>query len=277
MSMTIYIPSRGRATRLLTPQQLPRRWQERTFLVVPEDEVDEYARHAVGHFEILGIGPEYDGIHATRQFILDHCDTSKVFMIDDDMTFCRRVPDWDKDLKAELIVPSNRPPVEVGELMDMMSEWLDEIPVVSISARQGNQNIRNRWFREVTRMNNVYGFYLPLMRELDIRFDRLEVMEDFDVTLNYLTRGYKNRVMTDWCWNQRGSGKKGGCSSYRTAELQASCAHKLKELYPDFVTIVEKETPATSGLWDGMRVRTDVRIQWRQAYTGTDPIEGDDD
>jgi hypothetical protein len=92
---------------------------------------------------------------------------------------------------------------------------------------------------------------------------RIPVMEDFDLTLQLLRKGYPNRVSYQYVWNQRGSGAEGGCSSYRTAEMQTNAALKLKELHPDFVSLVTK----TAGtVWKDMEERSDVTVQWQKAY-----------
>jgi hypothetical protein len=232
-------------------------------IVVPEDQVDSYWAIAKAGIDLMPCPAE--GISATRAWILENSLTEKSYMVDDDMNFCHRVPDWDLDTNAKLMTPSARPVEEVGQAFDMFEEWLDHYVCVSMSARQGNQVAKDRWFRLATRMNNMYGFNVPEVKKLGIEFGRLKVMEDFDVTLQMLTMGIPNKVSTDWAWNQRGSGKVGGCSDYRTVEVQAEAAHKLKALFPDFVKIVEKDVKAThlQGIWSK---RTDVVIQWRKAY-----------
>jgi hypothetical protein len=98
-------------------------------------------------------------------------------------------------------------------------------------------------------------------------FDRLKVMEDFDFTLTLLENGGRNAVTLDYVWNQTGSNQPGGCSDYRTAEVQAKAAKELAKLHPGVVKVVEKEVIGKTS-WGGMKTRTDVRIQWRKAYTG---------
>jgi hypothetical protein len=69
-------------------------------------------------------------------------------------------------------------------------------------------------------------------------------------------------VLNNWCNNQaEGSSADGGCSTYRTPELQAQAARLLAELHAPYVKVVEKETKTA---WGG-GTRTDVMIQWKRA------------
>ncbi len=145
-----------------------------------------------------------------------------------------------------------------------MLACLDEgYALVGISARQGNNRQEDtRVFN--TRMNNAYAMHCDTLRKNPIRWDRMPLMEDFDVTLQLLRLGYENAVLYEFAWNQSGgSSAAGGCSGYRTNEMQAQCAGRLKELHPDFVTVVTKK--AKGGAWKGMEERKDVRMQWKKA------------
>ena len=79
--------------------------------------------------------------------------------------------------------------------------------------------------------------------------------------LQSLTRGFSNVVLNDYCQNQGGSNTSGGCSTYRTPEVHADACYHLEELFPKFVTVVDKTTKAA---WGG-GTRKDVRVQWKKA------------
>ena len=71
-----------------------------------------------------------------------------------------------------------------------------------------------------------------------------------------------NVCLNEWVHNQGGSGSAGGCSTYRTPEIQAEAAHKLHEHHRPFVKVVKKTTKTA---WGGGE-RTDVIVQWKKAY-----------
>jgi hypothetical protein len=197
------------------------------------------------------------GIHRVRQWIVDNCQSPYVMMLDDDMEFFRRKGDGDWHLKKCNSVDLRHMLLEVRTLLS-----IDGYPLVGISARQGN----NRQEANVvfnTRMNNAYAMDVEILRHHGIRWDRLPLMEDFDVTLQLLRLGYDNAVLYEYAWNQNGgSNAQGGCSGYRTNAMQTMCAEKLKELHPEFVRIVTKKAKAG---WKGMEERKDVVIQWKKA------------
>ena len=253
--MKIYIPSLGRADKVVTLNSIPEKWLDRTKVVVTQKEYNSYAKH-IPLENLLVIPTRIKGISKTREHIMNVCNERTLLMLDDDMVFCKRLSMAHPKLKS---IDNDR---DMNNLFAIVEKLLKNYPAVGISARQGNNRV-NEEVRECTRMMNAYAFDIPKMRELGINFGRTPVMEDFDVTLQLLRKGFKNAVIYKYCWNQRGSGAEGGCATYRTAELQKKGALKLKKLHPDFVKIVEKESK--SG-WDGMKIRTDVIVYWRKAY-----------
>ena len=262
--MDVYIPSRGRAHEMLTLFQLPRRWQEKSHIVCPASEAHLYQRLGV---DVMGVPDELSGIHHARQWVVDHAHSECVFMIDDDMKFAQRDPKWLYPEYTYYLPQAETGPEQVGKLFDMMESWMevDGFVHIGIDARQMNVGRKDRWWRQVVRMNNAYGHNVRILKEEGIRWDRLPVMEDFDVTLCLLKEGYPNQITVDYVWNQRGSGKKGGCSSYRNLQMQAECAHRLAALHAPFVQVVEKSSKSN---WEGMETRTDVQISWRKAFPG---------
>jgi hypothetical protein len=147
----------------------------------------------------------------------------------------------------------------------MLEQWFTEGFVhIGIAARQGsNHFLGPETYRDVTRMNNAYAYDTHALKELDIELGRIPVMEDFDLTLQLLRKGYPNRVSYNFVWNQRGSGAEGGCSKYRTAEMQMKAAQQLKEYHTQYVTLVTK---TAGSVWKEFEEREDVIIQWAKAY-----------
>ena len=111
-------------------------------------------------------------------------------------------------------------------------------------------------------MMRVLGYNKKYLEREQITFGRIPVMEDFDITLQLLRRGYPNMILNHWVHNQGGSDTTGGCSTFRTPELQEKAANMLKEFHPNFVKVVEKETKTS---WGGKK-RTDVTVYWKKAY-----------
>lgn len=206
---------------------------------------------------------EHYGISHTRKWIITEYAALRgeqhILMLDDDMDFCYR-PNMAKP-SLETIKEPNR----LEEMFLRLEQWLDDGFVhIGIAARQGsNHFLGPEPYRDVTRMMNAYAYDTHALKELDVELGRIPVMEDFDLTLQLLRKGYPNRVSYQFVWNQRGSGAEGGCSKYRTAEMQTKSAQLLQSYHPDYVTVVTK---STGSVWKDMEEREDVNIQWQKAY-----------
>lgn len=266
--MSIYIPTLHRAEKQRSFEYIPEEWLSNTYLVTVEEDVEELQRN-YPTAQVLLPGPGVKGIHAVRQWIVENSKTRYALMIDDDQHFYRRLPGdwhlkyvtdmrfWEKDQMPELLA-------WMDELISSKeTEFGKKFFAVGLSARQGNQNVFPEKVKFNTRMNNTYVVDTELFKQENIRFDNFRVMEDFDVTLSFLTRGYPNAVIYDYCWGQITSGMEGGCSEYRNEEIQAEAAHALAKKFPKYVRVKKKKSK--SG-WVGLEERTDVMIQWKKAF-----------
>ena len=136
---------------------------------------------------------------------------------------------------------------------------------VGISDRNGNNRAEGKTIEELVGENQRY--IRVLAYDLDqcngkAEHGRVEVMEDFDIALQLLQNGVPCAVSFYYAQGQVQSNAPGGCSTYRTQEVQAEAAEQMKVLHPEFVRVVEKETKTAWG-WGS---RKDVVISWKQAY-----------
>lgn len=263
--MRIFIPTRGRIDRQHTWDRLPDETIQNTVLFCPPEEVSEHTRRGR-----RAIPRPRNGIANVRQDICNYVlrtanptdiSSTHFMMLDDDLAFFHRISEDRYNLQ----------PATSEQIVDIfyrLAEALHRYPAVGISPRQMNNQHFPAQFKTVTKMNAAIGFDAGYLCQLQIRFDEVELMEDYHVVLSLLERGYENYVITNAAWDQVGAtGASGGASLYRTPELQERAAHRLAELHPNFVKVVKK-TP--KGGWgegsDKLKERTDVRIQWRKAY-----------
>lgn len=257
--MNIYIPSTQRQHKQTTLANLPEEIHKSVIVVVPPDELTNYVNVLkYQHAEVRVVAPDIpSGIGHTRQWC---CDQEKLvcIMLDDDLTFAdRRRDDPTKFVDAST--------TNIKLALETMHHRLltGEYSHIGIAPREGG-NRRTEAFSPNTRLLRALGYRTDVMRELGIRFDDMEVMEDFYVSLSLLTAGTKNCNVNWMVQNQNGSGLQGGCSTYRTMEVQARAAGQLAEKFPEFVQVVEKTTSTAWG--KGGATRKDVRIQWKKAY-----------
>jgi len=265
-SIQIYIPTLGRTgmNKQVTLREFLEYSSYKPILICPPG---EYAIHRTYYNRVLSCHKK--GIGPTRQWILDHSSADIVFMVDDDMRFSYR-PD-PKEIKLERCT-------ELDPMVELVIKtvWEDGFIHGGIGARQGNnrkdmQTKRKgelsggHLIQDCERVNNVHFMNRKLVNDLGARMDQLTVMEDFHFTLTLLTKGFPNRVIHDYVWNQEGSGKTGGCSLYRTPEVQEQGANGLHEAFPEFVKVVTKVSKDSSPSWKSFKERKDVIIQWLKA------------
>lgn len=253
---SIVIPTKGRLGNQITLENLPVELRGNITLLVDYEEFNDHQWEYAERCNVERLHKDIKGIAAVRQYAVEICNKQYLYLIDDDMVFFKRKPGTIK-LKQ---MNSD----EIISMFELLNDTMcfDEFMLVGLSARQGNNHVEEE-FMDVTRQMNFHGIDVERFRKSKLRFDGSEVMEDFNLLLDMFTRGIPNRVFYKYCWNQKGSGADGGCSTYRTAELQKECALKLKEKYPDYVTVVEKNSKTG---WKGLETRTDVRVQWKKAY-----------
>lgn len=258
--MRIYIPTMGRIDKQKTVERLGaetnRKFQ--VTLVTPPGEVKQL-RAAVD-----GLGVEVKPCHAhgisdTRQWILDHARKNGggvVLMLDDDLPTWRQRTGTYNDKGEVKYVKATTDDIFVGlsDFSELMKDYAHgSIGHALFCQTQPEVKYNSRMLRALA--------YNVDMIPKDVRF-RLKVMEDFDMELQLLTRGFASVTYNGVVQDQHQNNSEGGCSSYRTNEVQAGAAYTLKELWPDFVTVV---TRAPKREWIGMPERTDVRVNWNKA------------
>lgn len=255
--MKIYIPTRGRIDDQITLSHLPYILQKRTILVV--DKAEEKAhKEKYGHGWILAVPEDCDSIGKVRQFIVDqhNCEKhgSKIIMLDDDLGFDQRRT----DIRGRFIQATEE---TILEQFRKVEKLLDE---------HAHGGIRYRQLANVApdidyncRVLRALAYNVDVLKKHNVRFDRIIVMEDFDVTLQLLRLGYSNFSISTIIQGQGSSNACGGCSIYRDHARQAEGAHGLTALHPQFVKVKVKKTNWKG--W-GSDERVDVTVAWKKAY-----------
>lgn len=256
--MQIFIPTYGRSEKQVTYDFLPEQLRRDVILVVQHREKHLYKQYPPRN--LLVLPNSIQTVSPTRQYIMKWAHKKgikKLVMLDDDMRFdTRRIDDPTKFLVSQ--------PKEVLKLFDVLENALDEYAHAGVLAREGGNRITETYVY-ATRMTRVLAYRVDTFMKEKIKFDRLPLQEDFDVTLQLLRKGYANVVLCNWVHGQGQSGAAGGCSHFRTDELHDANAKKLAALHPEFVKVVTKET---KGAWGG-RVRLDVHVQWKKAFASS--------
>jgi hypothetical protein len=274
--MLIYIPSTQRATeaniRMGPLLRLPREWQEQTRYVVPQGQGQEYrmlltsmaTNSDLGHSpHVLETPADVVGIAQTRHWIATHARSvgeDLIVQMDDDIDFLIRKSPEDWSLRAQTTE-------EAGQMLADIRLLLGEHAMVGISSREGNNRagVGDRFDGNMlalnTRIMRLWG--LRVADWLEMEHGRVEVMEDFSVTLQLLESGRTNANMFYYANGQRQTNMAGGCSTYRTHEVQDRSARMLQEQHgADIVRLRQKRNKTDA---DGLGTRTEVTVMWKRA------------
>lgn len=253
--MHILIPSLGRAAQAAhTYDRLQIAGIAATMLVGNEDFTAYADRFGRGAVQLLP--RKVAGIGKVRQWVIDNHD-GPVLMLDDDLGFfVRRDDDPTKLRIAE--------PKDYRKAFKLMEKTLGAYAHAAFAVREGANRCVDSALYNV-RCLRALGYNADILRKEGVRFDRLPVMEDFDVALQLLRKGYKSVTINTFLQDQSASNAAGGCSTYRSMEVQAQGAEGLAKLHPEFVTVVEKDAKG-GGAW---ATRKDVRVAWKKAFDGS--------
>jgi len=262
-NLYIYIPTRGRLEKQATLKKIPEKWIPYTRLVVGEEEADSHIEK-YGK-ELIMISP-IEGLSAKRQWIMENAHSRYLLFLDDDLRFYTR--------NGNTSIASTED--DMNDLFNLIFYWISDLKYAHaglsskshqfhyICETKEEQNPKN--YIEIGKMWAAYGYNVDIFEKENIKFDRLPLMQDFDVTLSLLERGYPNRITYKYAHDQvGGSGSPGGCAFYRTNKLMKETAYKLEKLHPGVVDVVLKTSKTK---WKGLssNTRVDVNIHWKNAY-----------
>jgi hypothetical protein len=173
----------------------------------------------------------------------------KIIMVDDDLRFAKRVStdDWHlRQIQGEALIP---------EFERIVQKLGPEFPHVGFGLRWNNNRIKTVGWKSPGKLIQAVGFYLPIVVK-ECRFDLVELREDLCATLQLLLKGYPNAIWPGTVVDQRYNAP-GGCSVYRTVEINSAEAEKFASLFPGYVSVIERKYNAMS--------RKEVIVRWGKA------------
>ncbi len=244
--MNIFIMTKGREGNIETLKHIPAGYLGQTYIVCPSTEIHPH--------QTIKVDLEHEN-HSTKfVHILENLiGQDKGVIIDDDVTFSRRVGDGPSFIKAK-----------TWELVPMWGELeshLDFVPMAGVHPRQ-MANMSPLPFKEIGKIICVYGINGALLPRPLPNLCVHAILAEQILNYHCLSHGLKNRLVTRFAQDHGPSQAPGGCD-YRTAEMQELAAKYVAEQYGPYVKAVLKR-PKTA-TWLGAEF-WDVRVQWKQMY-----------
>lgn len=258
MIENIIIPTLGRMDKQITYNNLPKKYQDKVTFVVQAHELEEM-RERYGS-AVVGLPDSITRIAPTREWIFNTYRESRHMVFDDDLDFVVKEPNEGEGTKW---LSRRFTDQDFDDAFDLMNQWMDEgIVYGGLLPAWVIPDVRQWPVRECQRiMTNV--FYDGPNVPDGIEWNRVAAAEDFDVNLQLLTKGFKNRISAKYMVTCSETNAEGGCSTWRTLEVHNEAQRKLAELWPDFVKVREKEVP--NGPWKG-QIKLATTIQHKKAY-----------
>jgi len=254
----IIIPTLGRMDKQVTYSNLPESYKEKVFFVVQIHEFEEM-KSRYGD-KVLCLPSEINRIAPTREWIFNKFKDTRHFVFDDDLDFVVKEPNPGEGTKW---LSRRFTDQDFDDAFGMIDQWMDDGIVYGGLLPAWVIPDVSQWpVRECQRiMTNV--FYDGPKIPRDIKWNRVVAAEDFDVNLQLLTRGFKNKISAKYMVTCSETNAAGGCSTWRTLEVHNEAQRELAALWPEFIKIREKVVP--SGPWKG-KVKLATIIQHKKAY-----------
>lgn len=253
--MNLYIMTRGRVGKQYTLSRLPEKWKDKTWLVVPKE---EHEKHDAWTVPV----PDFVTNYSQKfQWILDDFPggsfppdkNEKAVILDDDLVFSKREG---KSLKTIT------DPEELGSLFDQMEELLEVYPLVGVHPRQMGQDAPAP-FVQNGRIICMQGINRRLIGK--VKVDQFPILADVVLNLTLLARGRGNAIITTFFQDHGPCQAPGGCSIYRTSEMQHLAVSYLAERFPGYVKVVERVTK-DKWLANEAGIRYDYTAQWKKLH-----------
>lgn len=226
--MIVAIPSKGRPDRVRSQKVIP---SAKVF--VPASEVGDYV--SAGTRNVIAVPDEIRGITVTRNYILnfarDVLKDPRVVMIDD-------------DVKAQGWIALGRHSARQVKLTEpeWLSEWAKLFDLADDLgcrvwgvATDGALRSVYPW-KPFMERSYVTASCMGLRADRDLRFDpTYAVKEDYELCLRCLKEDGRILAARHVYWANAHWADRGGCTGYRTQEMEEETIHRLMRAYPGMI------------------------------------------
>lgn len=265
--MKIFIMSRGRAGKVSTLNWISERWRDQTAIVCSHGEYVDYRKAYATQADVVEAPKHVTNYSQKFQWILHGFpefpedfyslnvskgeNDRKAIIIDDDLVFSTRVG---------TSLRTVRDPAVLDDMWQQIEDRLDEFALVGVHPRQMGQDTEPPFV-----LNGRIICLQGVNREMvgKIKVDQFPILADVVLNCTLLARGKANCILTTYFQDHGPCQAPGGCSIYRTPEMQRSAVQYLVQRFPGHVKEVERRPKVAK--WMG-EVRYDYRCQWKQLF-----------
>jgi len=241
--MKIFIPTIGREGKQITINSIKgSKWEDRTYLVCPKNERHNWKN-------IIYQPDEIKGIAQVRQWIIESSDDSFVCMCDDDIYF------YGKNISGGLKGK------KLDKLFDQFEKWLSEGKVFVGVTDHLYCNMKEDIYH-FGPPTQCYAMNRDYLKEHNIRYDAVELCEDYHVPLSVLESGRKCWFTSEFNINQYKVNGDGGCSNYRDIERVTKACEEFRNLHPKFVKFRYGKNFKNQGVPVGFK----LMVSWKKAF-----------
>jgi hypothetical protein len=226
--INIVIPSYQRSDNVITLNNIPASYKENTYLYVRHEEYELY-KHYEDKCNIIQL-KNCKNIGDTRQYIVEHMQGKKIWMIDDDIQIHKAF------LNEEQNAVRNEKPI-VNE--EQFYDCLKLIENYMNTFYHGHLRLpifpkgKTYWPARVNTWGFTNAFFnLEKINVKDIDYKHMTLCEDMYVFLSLIEKGYDRISISEYQVKGSPANAKGGCSTYRTVENHNAALEKIHELFP---------------------------------------------
>lgn len=274
----IILLTRGRVDKQKTLENLPILIKKLITIVCYPGEKQQHLKNWGGMVEgVVEHSKQCKNLGDIRHWVMVNYKDYNIIFLDDNLSFSCRYDIINRNfsLKNKIYNIKNNFSEEIKiEIFIEMFYWIISklrkgYGISGISSRSGN-NRKTKEEEENTRIFAIWGINSKKYFEVGNFFNKkgISSKEDFYVELSFLTNGIK--IISNNCFafdKVSGANQNGGCSTYRTLEYSNNCSINLKNEFPDFVRLTEKESNNWGGDFNGKRI--EVICQWKKAFNSS--------
>jgi len=249
--------TRGRIGEQRTYESIPYSWRDKCFLVVPEEEHEQHDK-----IPTIPVPPHVDNYSRKMEWIIqDGMEDGNecCVILDDDLVFSRQVLK-DNNTRIGLETIKGSECERLLMLWGYMEVLLEDTALVGVHPRQMG-HVQKPPFNENGKVICIQGINRRMVGTIP-DLAKYPILSDVVLNATLLARGQGNKIMTTYFQDWGSCNAPGGCSLYRTPEMQAEACYWLEERFGPYIKAVEKESK--DGWLGGKRV--DFRGQWKGLY-----------